>query len=1135
MTLLKKMQAGVLMVALFAVTACDKDRPLDTVDNKQDGLGLIKKTVVADHMSQDRNLVVDNETGQAFTLAQSDKIPTKNQYLAVVSTTSIDKDAPVIPYEMGREVRTILSFTKDNLIAYEVPNQFARTDLNFKPFIKIPIEHTDFKCAVDANQKCTQVEVEDTEKTWVDKAYFKPDFKELELLSPDGMFSSFLNYAISCSEQLDSKLISYSIEADAINITIEKTMQQSFLCAGFTAIINPSEVTYRIQQNISMVKLDTLSSPEYEAMPYNQVGANEFGYFRTIFQERDSANRVCSTCQKEFVSRWNPNKKVIDFYLSEGFAKPENTTLRDATYHGIDVVNQAFKEAGTDMQIKLHDGDGKLTEGDLRKNLIVLVEDPIKRGLLGYGPSITNPMTGEIVHARTVMFSGIMRMTIERAYDEFLELVTRQQLEENQPSIVEGSEGGSEGSGVDLGQASLLSRAMGYQKAPQVMSLDAHSSHIESKNILKNKGISLPSPGGIVGDDSQVKLLERHFDIHGVEHIELGDEIEELSKRNYYPVNLFDTHSAMGGLLKKIILETQFQPWDNLTPAVQENVINRLLPVVWVPTLVHEIGHNLGLRHNFSGSNDKDNFYTKEELAEKGIEREMKYSSIMDYSFSSANELSIMGKYDVAALRFAYAEKLEALDGSLVSIHAEEIDPVKLKSFEFCTDESVSLNANCNRFDEGTNYTEIITNMIQGYERDYLSRNFKRNRFNFSSSTGDVDYAFRMKGTLGTMRLVFELYELIVKDNAAVIEANPDIWETNEFLKDIREATIISGNFLINIIRTPDVHCLVGLKETGAPVTIVPLRRFSTNDSTCNFAEGNLPDAYFMMGQAGKSFNHIRDRRNPQTFVDEIDVRGIWIDKMLAIETLLSRSTGTGIFDNKPFNYLMVPELRQPILETLTAITTDKFTDTMVFQMNQGGAQAVQWNHSLYGDSSHTLDFHYHPYVRWMFGLERGPTQFHGLAIKTIKGSAENSFDREIGQFVSDYFDVHFWLPNGQDPKDLESYSLGTNKIYAFESNVIARGVISKVSQVKNAEALQELLVPGEDVEDPEAWVAEQNQKIETIRDLKLENPEVEAPADSEPIVKLAYSIDAETLTDTLTGGLLPIGGFYEMILEAMK
>ncbi|MEZ9418046.1 zinc-dependent metalloprotease, partial [Vibrio sp. 10N.286.49.E1] len=71
-------------------------------------------------------------------------------------------------------------------------------------------------------------------------------------------------------------------------------------------------------------------------------------------------------------------------------------------------------------------------------------------------------------------------------------------------------------------------------------------------------------------------------------------------------------------------------------------------------TLIHELGHNLGLRHNFMGSTDETHFYTEAELAQSKIghlDKPAAYSSIMDYGASIFDELLTFGKYDKAALR----------------------------------------------------------------------------------------------------------------------------------------------------------------------------------------------------------------------------------------------------------------------------------------------------------------------------------------------------------------------------------------------------------------------------------------------------------------------------------------------------
>ena len=89
----------------------------------------------------------------------------------------------------------------------------------------------------------------------------------------------------------------------------------------------------------------------------------------------------------------------------------------------------------------------------------------------------------------------------------------------------------------------------------------------------------------------------------------------------------------------------------------------------------HEIGHTLGLRHNFAGSSDALNYHDEyweirdpraEALdlpstseMEEGL-REYAYSSIMDYGSRFNSDIRGLGKYDVAAIKFGYGQLVEA-------------------------------------------------------------------------------------------------------------------------------------------------------------------------------------------------------------------------------------------------------------------------------------------------------------------------------------------------------------------------------------------------------------------------------------------------------------------------------------------
>ena len=166
--------------------------------------------------------------------------------------------------------------------------------------------------------------------------------------------------------------------------------------------------------------------------------------------------------------------------------------------------------------------------------------------------------------------------------------------------------------------------------------------------------------------------------------------------------------------------------------------------------VLHELGHNFGMAHNFRCSMDPDNFYINhaemiayfgEDLVDTS-EPLSKSSCVMDYLPVSHPQLNVLGKYDLATLKFLYTDQAEVLvkaeenDFKETTINLQlDDDPLKQSSLSqknenssakylTCSDWKTNL-LTCIKYDYGKDPEEVVKNEFLNIKRIFNNRRYR--------------------------------------------------------------------------------------------------------------------------------------------------------------------------------------------------------------------------------------------------------------------------------------------------------------------------------------------------------------------------------------------------------------------------
>jgi hypothetical protein len=224
---------------------------------------------------------------------------------------------------------------------------------------------------------------------------------------------SFVLGRLSRPKSLVRAIRSYPLNTDVVVDYVYDN--EAPLNRGGDGVLDPRYVTIRVQHSLIAV-------PENDYQP--RFEDPRVGYFTRRQTDMISAD---AAPYRDLVTRWHLVKRDPSAAISEP-VEPivwwiENTTphhLRDIIRDGVLAWNEAFESAGfrNAMVVRVQPDDADWDAGDIRYNVLRWTSSP-NPPFGGYGPSFTNPRTGQIIGA-DIMLEWVAvtnRLRAEQLFD----------------------------------------------------------------------------------------------------------------------------------------------------------------------------------------------------------------------------------------------------------------------------------------------------------------------------------------------------------------------------------------------------------------------------------------------------------------------------------------------------------------------------------------------------------------------------------------------------------------------------------------------------------------------------------------------------------------------------------------------
>lgn len=575
---------------------------------------------------------------------------------------------------------------------------------------------------------------------------------------------------------------------------------------------------------------------------------DKFGYFRTERDRYDRLHGETNSGRVTLIQRhnmWantpecvdetsetpyaNCTVKRIEYWLSPGFPDDMKPAARETAVQWNDAFKQVvrtLKYGNTRPLAEVEDvfvlrentfrmdGDRVVDRGqrvgDLRYNMLAWVDEPTQAGLLGYGPSTNDPLTGETINGAAFIYGASVDQLARRG-KEIIDLINDPtRLDEfmagediaRELALQNANDPDADGTTRRFIRERLRTDRARAVKQGGLRRLKTDGSRTRAKlEALKDTPLEqrlmtdpiLRAMGNVrsgtltPGTANADKMSPRAWAMGKRHHLDRLRR-QHLAAHRAEPLTEFDG-SVMG----------LAQAYRDMNP---NEVLQALRVAIFRSTAEHEVGHTLGLRHNFEATTDALNYgraywdlrgpngqplepQTQSQI--DGRMRELQYSSIMDYGSRFMSDIRGIGLYDRAAIAFGYGNLVEVFDappteplldvatlddvlrhyrhytrlpgvfGGLDGMHARHyvryqkvVDQLAGRAdwtlwevpYRFCSDEYDGATATCATYDEGADAYEIAQGAWSQYVEYFPFLSFSRDRRSFN----EWDYMDRIYG-----------------------------------------------------------------------------------------------------------------------------------------------------------------------------------------------------------------------------------------------------------------------------------------------------------------------------------------------------------------------------------------------------